>query len=605
MKNLYQNLSLIYNQNTHIKILIFILFSYIIILPFFVTIDSLAFLRDALKGYDNPLTIYRDWDISPFEFVYGPIYSYFIILHSHFLDFLGFDSSTLDNGLGFNSLTFFTHKLFTVYPITLVSAFYLFKLCKSYKSIILFLTSPLIIWFSISSGREIVLSIMFICMGMYYYDQKKEKVFFVFIGLAISACQPAALLYLPLILLCLFNKNFFEALICISLLFLPHILLTAPYEYYATFINPHNPPSHYLKPGLWDRMNLILGAKWFHWQSNYFLSIILYTLLVFYMIFNKPKLNLSNISLFSFITILIFMMNYGLDFERYSILIVPFAIYLICNFKLKKDKNNNLILYIFYLLSSLPALAQLVRRSDSFYRVENYTTYEPYNLPINLFENIMKLSPASKYNYLFEAQMIASYLNSFLFGIIISIFFYLYSNRSDFVKLKSNKINHFSINYTKNTIVNYSLIFCSILFISLVLFNKTSYFSSNLELQNPNIFTPQNKCNTLAPTNDYNFKRVTLNFDNEQTISLPSKQFNTENFNKINIDSGNGVSLKIIDDEIEICFDNKEDIRKIKSIFIKIRQDIPIYKVLFRNYKDDITVIDQFKKLPNELINIR
>ena len=27
----------------------------------------------------------------------------------------------------------------------------------------------------------------------------------------------------------------------------------------TTFINPHNPPSHYLKPGL-DRMNLILGA---------------------------------------------------------------------------------------------------------------------------------------------------------------------------------------------------------------------------------------------------------------------------------------------------------------------------------------------------------
>ena len=362
--------------------------------------------------------------------------------------------------------------------------------------------------------------------------------------MAISACQPAALLYLPLIMLCLLNKKFFEALICISLLFLPHILLTAPYEFYATFIDPHNPPSHYLKPGLWDRMNLILGANWFHWQSNYYLSIILYTLLVFYMIFNKPKLNLTNISLFSFITVLIFMMNYGLDFERYSILIVPFVIYLICNFKVKKDKNNNLILCIFYLLSLLPALAQLVRRSDSFYRVENYTTYEPYNLPINLFENIMNLSPASKYNYLFEAQMIASYLNSFLFGIIISIFFYLFSNRFNFVKLKSSKINSSAIYYTKNTIINYSVIFCSILFISLVFFIKTSYYSTNLELQNSNIFADQNKCNTLNPINDYNFKRVTLNFKNEKTISLHSKQFNTENFNKINIDSINGVSLK-------------------------------------------------------------
>ena len=157
--------------------------------------------------------------------------------------------------------------------------------------------------------------------------------------------------------------------------------------------------------------------------------------------------------------------------------------------------------------------------------------------------------------------MIASYLNSFLFGIIISIFFYLYSNRFDFIKLKSSKINISAIYYTKNTIINYSVIFCSILFLYLVFFNKTSYFSSNLELQNPNIFTPQNKCNTLSPTNDYNFKRVTLNFENEKTISLPSKQFNTENFNKINIDSGNGVSLKIIDKKIEICFDSKEDIR--------------------------------------------
>ena len=65
------------------------------------------------------------------------------------------------------------------------------------------------------------------------------------------------------------------------------------------------------------------------------------------------------------------------------------------------------------------------------------------------------------------------------------------------------------------------------------------------------------------------------------------------------------LALKIKDNKIEICFDNKEDIGKIKNIFIKIRQDIPIYKILLRNYKDDIAVIDQFKKLPNELINIK
>ena len=605
MKNLYQNLSSNYNQNTNFYNIIILLLFYILILPFFVTIDSLAFLRDALKGYENPLTIYRDWDISPFEFVYGPIYSYFIIIHSHFLDFLGFDSSTLANGVGFNSLTFYTHKLFTVYPMTLVSAFFLFKLCKSHKSLILFLTSPLIIWFSISSGREIILSIMFICIGMYFYSQKKEKTFFIFIGLAISACQPAALLYLPLIILCFLNKKFINASICVSLLFLPHILLTAPYEFYATFINPHNPPSHYLKPGLWDRMDLILGAKWFHWQSNYYLNIVFYTLFSFYMIFNRPKLNLNNISLYSLITILIFMTNYGLDFERYAILIVPFGIYLICHFKIKKDKNNNIFIGIFYLLSLLPVLAQLVRRSNSFYRVENYSTYEPYNLPINVFENIMKLSPADKYNYLFEAQMIASYLNSFMFGIILSVIIFLYSNKLNFVKLKVNKVTDTIIHNIKSIIINYSIIFCSIIFLLLIIFNNASYYSSNLKLENSKIFSSSDNCTSIFPNYDYKFKRATLNIVDNKVLSLPTKQFNSKNINSINIDNGRPIRLTITEDIIEVCLEKVEDKNMIENLHIKIRKDIPLLKILFRNYKNDLVQIENFKNLPNDTIKVK
>ena len=80
-------------------------------------------------------------------------------------------------------------------------------------------------------------------MGMYYYDLKK-KLFCIYRFSYFSMLS--LLLYLPLIMLCLLNKKFIEAFICISLLFL--LLYIANCIYDITYVYISYLPSHYLKP---------------------------------------------------------------------------------------------------------------------------------------------------------------------------------------------------------------------------------------------------------------------------------------------------------------------------------------------------------------------
>ena len=90
-----------------------------------------------------------------------------------------------------------------------------------------------------------------------------------------------------------------------------------------------------------------------------------------------------------------------------------------------------------------------------------------------------------------------------------------------------------------------------------------------------------------------------------KVLSLPTKQFNSKNINSINIDNGRPIRLTITEDIIEVCLEKVEDKNMIENLHIKIRKDIPLLKILFRNYKNDLVQIENFKNLPNDTIKVK
>jgi len=393
---------------------ILILFSSAIILysllsPIWIDPDGIYNLASAIKGANNPLSIYNEWRFGPFYYGWGPFYSWILLLVHPVFKFLGFTSQSIWYGTAFNHFTYYLFKWLTKIPFVLGGGILIYKM-YGLAAVCLWLFNPIIIWFIILAGLNDIYPAFFLIMAIYFLRNNKLLAFIISIAFGLLSKQTVSLI-IPVLIITLFLKSPKFFLKYIVLLFVLVFIISLPYKLYSGGYD------YLMSDNFWARWSTHLGMCFTSHGGYYYLNIILYSFVLMFMIFKKIELNFINFSLFSMLFFLIYIFNYGIGYERWVVTALPLII--TTTIFLSHSMKNKFVYIPFWIFSFLPPLIQFGWRDKQFKMPhEIYTLFENTSIPFRLL-NIFKrqeLSPDNLANYLLSIQ--AGIILFFLFFVL-------------------------------------------------------------------------------------------------------------------------------------------------------------------------------------------
>lgn len=325
---------------------------YSVLAPIWTDGDGIYLIKSAILGATNPLAVYDEWIFGSHYYGWGPFYSWILLIVHPIFNLLGFTAQSVAEGWAFNPFTYFLFKWLTKIPFVLWGGIIFYKIYGQ-KGAILWLFSPLIIWFVIMAGLNDIYPAFFLTLGLYFLNKDKILNFVLCIAFGLLAKQTIQIALPVLILMLIFSKRY-KSIIYIILIFLPYYIITLPYKLYSSGFQ------RLMTENFFARLPVHLG---FTFQKHglfssytYISNIIFISCILLLLFISKPKLNLENFCLWTTPLYLIYCASSGLGYERWTVTLLPLLIVVV--FVLVKSFNKNII-FLYFLFSSLPLLNQL------------------------------------------------------------------------------------------------------------------------------------------------------------------------------------------------------------------------------------------------------
>lgn len=460
---------------------------YLLLLLFYAALSCVWISADghflflmSIDGARSIFSIYQDWSqhnlvndrsYNPFFYGWGPLESWLLLL-SHFI----FKTLNYDLNQSLSPYGVFLFKAILRLPAVLITIFLLKEIFNK-RAAFYFALNPLIIYFIIVSGLNDIYLNIFYLLIIYFVINKKINSAIVFIAISLLFKSQTILFTLPIILL---SINTFSKREVIKLIFIPYLvyfLITRPYKWFS------GDYSFYINLNFTDLMRIKywLGQGFAGELLPISYSIIILLFCTLYILENKIKLNLANITIFSipFVTI-IHLTSFDSTLRWDLVLVTIFSI-------IYSSKNlSNFIRMLLWIYPLIIVIGHIVLKED----ISGYTSNSGLNLlgwsgAINYsFQNPQSLSQIPFMivkPYLIDLfpgtmstkqifQFILIILLSTRISLIVFLYYFLIANSKflfDGVEYKNN-LQMISI---KHTILNFVLYVFIIFCIYLILFS--------------------------------------------------------------------------------------------------------------------------------------